>query len=332
MDVTDSNNRDAALDFVKGILVIVMVIYHVMNYFSTAGSAGFGYVRFVTGSFIFVSGYIISRFYEKKYRIDRSGTSRRLFARGVKLLIIFTALNVFINLTAIGNPGKAPLGMRQYLGNLSAIYVSGNGRLAAFQILLPISYLLLLSPALLFLDGFKKSMIVTTLLVAFCFSWFHVDSDNLSLGLVGVLGLSAGMAINELQGSFSIKNRLIIVSCLLVCIYLMGYLSRNVIAYSIGVGIVLKLFYDLAKTVNLRKQINQRIILFGQYTLICYIMQIALLQGLFRILSGKRWGLGYETVSVFIVTNIVLLGLCRLVKFLRDRYESADKTYRFIFS
>lgn len=70
MDINNSD-RDVSLDFVKGILVIVMVIYHVMNYFSTAGPDSFGYVRFVTGSFIFVSGYIISTFYERKYRINR---------------------------------------------------------------------------------------------------------------------------------------------------------------------------------------------------------------------------------------------------------------------
>jgi hypothetical protein len=326
-----SSDRDFSLDFVKGVLVVVMVIYHTMNYFSTAGDQGFGYVRFVTGSFIFISGYIISIFYEKKYRIDRAGVSKRLLSRGLKLLMIFTALNVLINLAGIGNPRKAPLGIGRYLGNVTSIYVFGDGKLAAFQVLLPISYLLMLSPVLLFFNGFKKSFVVIALSIAFFFSFFNIDSANLGLGIVGVIGLSVGMVINGLDRSFFVKNKTIIFCGLAICIGMMGYLDRNVMTYSIGIMAVLKLFYDLAKNVDLGRRVCQVIILFGQYTLVCYIMQIAFLQGLFRILSGRRWGFGYENISIFVATNIFLLALCTLAKRLRFRYEFADKTYRFIF-
>jgi hypothetical protein len=329
--IQTNSSRDLHLDFVKGILVIVMVIYHIMNYFSNASPTNFGYVRFVSGSFIFVSGYTISTFYEKKYRINRNGISRRLFIRGLKLLTIFTALNLLINLTGIGNPRKA-LGIEQYLDNLNAIYVSGNGKFAAFQILLPISYLLMVSPAFLFLNGFSKLIIISTLAVVFYFLFLDIDSANLGLCLIGVIGISAGMAINKIERPFSLKNRWLIFCCLALSIYFMGYLSRNAMTYSIAIMIVLKLLYDLAKTVSLSKQANQLIILLGQYTLVCYIMQIVFLQGLSRALPKQKWGLGYETIAIFIITNIFLWGLCGLVKFLRDRYESSDKAYRFIFS
>jgi hypothetical protein len=161
-----------------------------------------------------------------------------------------------------------------------------------------------------------------------------MNSDILGLGVVGVIGLCAGMAMNGFEGScsFSIRNRGIIFGCLALCIYFMGYLDRNVMSYSVGIMIVLKLLYDLAKTVNLRARMSRPIILFGQYTLVCYIMQIIFLQGLSWMLSRQRWGLGYQTISIFVATNMFLLGLCGLVKFLRGRYESMDKAYRFIFS
>ena len=45
MDTARSvSNRDSSLDFVKGILVIFMVIYHIMNYFTTAGAEELGEV------------------------------------------------------------------------------------------------------------------------------------------------------------------------------------------------------------------------------------------------------------------------------------------------
>src|SRR5262245_25828550 len=113
MNRDQDTTRDLPLDFVKGMLVIVMVIYHVMNIFSTARSEAYGYIRFVSGSFIFISGYIIAIFYEQKFQIDRIGTSQRLIMRGLKLLLVFTVLNILINVTGVGNPNKAQLGLQQ---------------------------------------------------------------------------------------------------------------------------------------------------------------------------------------------------------------------------
>ena len=332
MGVEQNVSRNAPLDFVKGLLVIAMVVYHEMNYFSTAGPEGFGHVRFVTGSFIFISGYIISTFYEKKYRTDRVATSKRLLIRGLKLLMIFSALNLLIHLTGFGNPNKGPFGIQRYLSNLLEIYGSGSSRVAAFQILLPISYLLLISPIFLYFSGFKKTCIITTLLIAFGFSFLDIDSGNLSLGIVGLIGLSVGMGIKEIKSTFFIKSKLFILCSLVLCIYFMKYLNTNLLTYSIGIMILLKLCYELGKNVDLRTTICKWVILFGQYTLVCYVMQIAFLQLLLRILPKQRWGLGYETIFIFIATNMFLLALCLLLRTLRYRYGHVDKSYKIIFA
>ena len=95
------NDRDLSLDFVKGFLVICMVIYHTISYFTTAGYDGIKYLRFVTGSFIFISGYIVAVFYRRKFELDNKTTFKRLVIRGLKLLLIFTFLNIIINLSGI---------------------------------------------------------------------------------------------------------------------------------------------------------------------------------------------------------------------------------------
>jgi hypothetical protein len=66
------------LDLVKGALVVVMVVYHAMNIFSTAGPDEYVYVRFVSGSFILMSGYIVARFHEARFKADWRSTSPRL--------------------------------------------------------------------------------------------------------------------------------------------------------------------------------------------------------------------------------------------------------------
>src|SRR5437868_116543 len=127
-DAVGGIGRDHAIDFVKGALVVFMVVYHSMNILSTAGPDAFGYVRFVSSSFILLSGYIIARFYGGRFGANPAGTSKRLITRGLKLLLVFTVLNVLINMTGVGNPDKAQTGLSSYVENFAAIYVVGDSK------------------------------------------------------------------------------------------------------------------------------------------------------------------------------------------------------------
>lgn len=332
MAVNQISNRDLYLDFVKGFLVITMVIYHTMNYFSTANWEKYAYIRFVTGSFVFISGYIVSTFYEGKYGKDKIGICKRLIVRGLKLLIIFTSLTLLANLVGIESYKKwVQFSPQQYFDNLGAIYIWGNSRAATFPMLVPISYLLIISPVYFILYGIRKPVITAILLLGFSCSFLRLESRILYFGIIGLVGLSVG-ALVKLEGLYGIKNRLIILFCLFICFSIMRYLERNLLMYSLGILVVLKLVYDFAKTLNVRNQINQVVILFGQYSLVCYIMQIVFLQGLFRMLRNGRWGLGYETISIFVVTNMFLIGLCISLRWCRGRYRWIDKVYKVIFS
>jgi len=325
------SDRDLHLDFVKGVLVVVMVIYHTMNYFFTSSPEDFAYIRFVTGSFIFISGYIISAVYMKKYRMDKNRICLRLIVRGLKLFIMFTVLNLSINLLAIENYKGVQFGLQNYLNNIGQIYISGNSRSVAFQILVPISYLLIVSTAYIIFYGFKKTTIALTLILTFLYTFLNIDSYNLYLVLIGLVGLSVGLLFN-IERAYSIKSKFIIFCCLSICLGIMGYLDRNIFLYSLGIIIVLKLIYDFSKTVNLKKQIFQLIILLGQYSLVSYIIQIVFLHLLSMLLLKERWELGYEIVSIFLVTNIFLLGICTSLRFLRYRYRLIDNSYKFFFA
>src|SRR4029077_598346 len=51
--------RIPALDFTRGTLVLIMVLYHWLNYFVTADGTIYKYLRFLTPSFIFITGFLI---------------------------------------------------------------------------------------------------------------------------------------------------------------------------------------------------------------------------------------------------------------------------------
>jgi hypothetical protein len=78
--------RDRALDMVKGMLVIGMLIIHTSKIFIQSGEIRtLIYPRllgFVSGSWVLISGFIIGGHYRKGFERDRSGVTHRLLGRG----------------------------------------------------------------------------------------------------------------------------------------------------------------------------------------------------------------------------------------------------------
>lgn len=51
--------RDEALDWMKCVLVVLMVIYHSLNY-SSYSHVAFAYIAFLPVSFIFMAGFLLT--------------------------------------------------------------------------------------------------------------------------------------------------------------------------------------------------------------------------------------------------------------------------------
>src|SRR5437762_3854828 len=138
--------RIVALDFTKGVLVLFMVLYHWLNYFVTPIGTFYNYLRFLTPSFIFISGFLVTNVALAKYSHEHRRLGWRLLERGGKLLILFTLLNIasgwLLSGTGPGQVGTAR-DVGAFLRNAKEVYLTGNGKGAAFQILVPISYVLI---------------------------------------------------------------------------------------------------------------------------------------------------------------------------------------------
>src|SRR5262249_6188838 len=117
------------------------------------------YLRFLTPSFIFISGFLVSHVYLARAKTDRVRVSRRLAERGFKILGIFVFLNL-VRTFLIPDVRRGIMPSEAWsLRNLAAIYLTGNvsaagGKAAAFYILVPISYLLLLSAGLVLVEHY----------------------------------------------------------------------------------------------------------------------------------------------------------------------------------
>src|ERR1700734_281432 len=117
--------RISALDFTKGALVLIMVLYHWINYFIGPQWEYYQYLRFLTPSFIFITGFMISHVYLSKYDAADPRLPKRLFTRGLKLLGIFVVLNVartfIVPVLSTGALVNDPLNLR----NIFIVFVSG---------------------------------------------------------------------------------------------------------------------------------------------------------------------------------------------------------------
>ena len=330
----NANDRNPALDFTKGVLVLFMILYHWINYFVGTQGAIYIYLRFIPPSFVFIAGFLIANVYPAKYGVSGTRVYIRLITRGLKLLALFTLLNVTANMFFTRNYKGAMPGIDGFIRDAAAIYISGNAK-ASFGILVPISYLLVLSAGIfLAIQVHKYSVYMICAASFLCVSLLNLygfQNPNLSFIAIGILGMVFGFYPIE-----KVNNRIghpYIVVCLNV-----GYISAISIwgvgyfLQVIGVCLSVMLIYVVGAKTVAWSEIRSPIILLGKYSLFGYVAQIGILQILQRgllYLNFHNWALWIISfVGAFALTILTV----RVVHQIRAKSHTADWLYRVAFS
>ena len=328
-----ASSRNDALDFTKGALVLIMVLYHWLNYFVTLEWDLYRYLRFLTPSFIFITGFIVSNVYLGKGTSPDRRTYRRLLVRGGKLLLLFTLLNVAIGSVMSRNYNGGDLSVAAFASNAYDVYVTGNGR-AAFDVLVPISYFLLLAPFLLYAsDRFRLSLpgigaaAVTTALVA---SATGRTSVNLELVSTAMLGMAIGTCpigrINAL-----LRRPLPLLAA--YALYLLAVTRWNVLfpVQVVGVCLSVALIYLGGVAWGSKGSVQRQVIELGKYSLFAYIGQVVLLQLLHRGLQG--FGLhGVQQLIPFAAALVLTVAVVQMTSAARSTSSVVDRVYRVVFA
>ena len=160
-----SQSRIAALDMTKGVLVVFMVVYHSINY-TTQPYLAFQYIGFLPLSFILIAGFLITNIYSARYSVHDWRPYKRLLLRGAKLFALFTVLNIVAHVARGNSYAGQQTGIGFFFEHWFQVYVLGSHRLAAFEVLLPIAYLLLLAPLFIMADHLH-CLVVPAITVAF---------------------------------------------------------------------------------------------------------------------------------------------------------------------
>lgn len=327
-------SRNSALDFTKGILVLLMILYHWFNYFVSPEGIAYVYLRFITPSFIFLAGFLIGNTYPSKYGWGSRKATSRLFERGVKIVVIFTSLNLAANgLVSSTFKGEMP-GLGRFLRDAVWIYGPGSAG-AAFEVLLPIGYLLIFAAMAFLIHRQSDTLVRLSCGVVFgligMLHYYGFSSTNLELVSVGLLGMVVGLfPIERINSWVNHPYGLL----LLYACYTLAITVWNV-RYGlqiIGVCLNLMLIYLVGLRLGSPSWTQNKIEILGQYSLFGYIAQIGILQVLYKTLSiiqlgvVARWTISFA--SAVILTSVAV----NTMHFARSKWPSINRIYSAAFS
>jgi peptidoglycan/LPS O-acetylase OafA/YrhL len=332
--------RIPALDFTKGALVLIMVLFHWINYFVGPQWGYYRYLGFLTSSFIFITGFMISNVYLSKYAAADPRLSKRLFTRGLKLLAIFVALNLVRSFVGPALGTRILESNPFNLGNIFTIFVSGNlpfagGKLVAFAILVPIGYLLILAGALMLLYRmyrytFQVACLFLLLSIA-VMGWNGARSENLELITIGMLGVVVGFTPIAAIDNF-IRHPYILAFayvCYTIAITIWNIPFPLLIA---GVCLSLAVIYLVGASSGEPGVVRREVILLGKYSLLGYISQIAVLQLLRAGFRHIDLGVAAVLSISFLAAFALTIASVEAVDRVRARMASFDKLYKAVFA
>jgi hypothetical protein len=268
-DTRITGERDCAVDFVKGVLVELMILYHTINYFIGPQHVVLKHLDFVTGGFVFISGYVVSAFYTVKYRSNAVQMHMRLLLRGVKIVLLFTLVNLAINLVVERNYNNAELGIGKFYENVYSIYILGYKQLAAFEILLPIAYVLIISPVLFVLYRWRNLLILAISIVFLYCAFTATAPFNLLYVSIGLNGFALGLFFaDNPKRRINEKYYKTLFVCL-AALYsgIVSVWEQTFSLYAFGIIAILGALYLIGSDLNYDKCVWRTVVRCGQYSL-----------------------------------------------------------------
>jgi fucose 4-O-acetylase-like acetyltransferase len=283
----NGRGRDRALDCTKGILILLMVLYHWVNL--SWGAIGWlnNHLRFVTTGFIFVSGWTISRLHIYRGVALSHSDYRRLTLRGAYIFACY----IFLNLTiaCVGWRGAhGPSNWVNYWRELFGIFVSGNSAVMSFQVLLPISWLLVLSGRGLRLGSYTRTPLLCLVLGSAALSQLFEGtySRNINLLSFGLLGLLIGKY--NLASEYNKKLGFFIGGGLICYVSALQTVGPTYLVQFVTTPMLVACLYAISKLLLNCVWAESLLALLGRHPLTAYVAHIVALQCMIAAIGHRR--------------------------------------------
>ncbi len=307
-----------------------MVVYHAINY-SVFRPLAFRYLAFLPPSFILITGFLVGQVYADKYDLQTWKPYGRLAVRGTKLLLMFTLLNLghcFILEHSFLD------GMDEFAARSKMLFLSGNGHAGIFVVLLPIAYFLLLAPLLLWCRFWNKASIAICAVAVF-FICLILERhgrffNNLALLSAGIIGMAFGLMRIELIDRLAGKWLPILLIYLVYRLFSYKFGESYAVQTFAAVASVL-LLYGCALHLDTDTWIGHQMLILGQYSLLGYLTQIAVLQGMVKVFGGTPDHV-VGVIAVVVLTTALTFLAVKAVHELRQRSRAAQIIYKSVFA
>lgn len=322
--------RNSSLDVAKGLCVLGMTIGHSFNYFAPAGSFIYHQMLFITGSFVFITGYIISNISLNKYLAGGNLTvlGTRLFTRSLKLLGIFIFSNLAIQ-TILKRNTVYPL-----LDYLHTMFILGDYRIYSFSLILIIAYVLMLISIGILVFRKYVQLLVPIIFMVFLYvttRYFSLNGGyNLRFVTIGMMGFAIGFFdIEYVHSILRNQKRFMIIYVPLIVAIAFSPLYYPV--YFTNVIINLLLFYMIGMNLKSSSAFKRKLILVGNYSLLAYLMQMLVLNILREFITFIPEGNLKSSVSSVIVLFATYY-IVKVVNYLYNYNTYGEKIYKMIFA
>ena len=321
------------MDWLKGALVVFMVIYHALNYSGDYTGWAFRLMAFLPPSFILITGLLLTNNYLARYRGTDPQLHQRLLARGAKLILLFVALNVGLVLLRSPSGGQAFTALGELATRWYQIFFAPTERITSSSILLSIGYVLLLGSPLLLLSRIKPWVlpVLAAILVASCcfFEWKQTLNYYLAMVTCGIVGMCLGMM--RLERLEQVARQWIFIlpayAVYRLCSYFLG---EPYPIQLMGTVLSLSVLFGLALVFSQGGFAYRQFVLLGRYSLFGYIFQLVVLQVLRAVLP-----MGDPAESFIVMTLVTLVATLAgtvIVEKLRQTAKTFDLTYKWVFA
>ena len=264
---------------------------------------------------------------------SRQKTTIRLWTRGLKLLAVFITLNFLVTYFDLLNHHQ-----QFSLKYIYTMLVPGTGA-ASFEVLVGISYVLLLSPVILSLGylGYVSAAGIIILLVSM-YALGHRPPNNLWVISCGAGGFMVGRLILLLinSGRREKLESLTLLAAMIMAIfayfsakYYLGINKYHILIYLSGITCILGFFYIFHASFRIPRHLDNMLLLLGRYPLVGYIWQMVLI--VIWEMFQTRIEIEYNYFfNLLAVTTLLVLSIATLKKF-QEKYVWVKKAYQFVF-
>jgi hypothetical protein len=220
------------------------------------------------------------------------------------------------------------------------VYVIGTGlgggqaKAVAFYVLVPISYLLILSALLVLVSRFYRYAFYLAFLLSvasiLAMAAWGMESENLELMAIGLLGVIVGyLPIEKLNAL--VRHPYLLAAAYVL--YLVAITLWNIIypLQIIGVCLSLLILYLLGQNSSESGKLSGRVVLLGKYSLFGYIAQVVILQLLRRSMLHVDMGPAALPVS-FVAAFALTVASVEALHHARAGSARVDRLYKVVFA